>query len=210
MKYQIKQSKKQDPNIENYWKWSVWLEATDEDLAKVKEVEYILHPTFPNRIRFSRSLKNNFKLQSKGWGEFTIYIKIYTIERDEPYFLNHDLILFSDSYPQNKSVFVSSGLKEKKKVEELKKELEEQNITVNTIDDLETGSSFTDSIHDAIENSDAILILGDHLSKFMEHELNVASELDKEIFAIGNWQSNITKSRQINRINSSDDLINKL
>jgi hypothetical protein len=65
---------KQDATYEgsDRWKWSVWVDATEEELRQIEYVEYILHPTFaePNRRVEDRSSK--FRLDSSGWGEFTV------------------------------------------------------------------------------------------------------------------------------------------
>jgi len=57
---------------DNWWKWSVWIEGDKADLAKIKFVEYTLHPTFPTPIREVTDRRSKFRLDSAGWGEFKI------------------------------------------------------------------------------------------------------------------------------------------
>lgn len=64
------------PAGKDFWKWSVWLEGGKDELDKIESVKYTLHPTFPNPDRVVASRATNFRLSSKGWGEFNIYIEI--------------------------------------------------------------------------------------------------------------------------------------
>jgi transcription initiation factor IIF auxiliary subunit len=64
----------------DWWEWSVWLDGRPEELDAVKEVEYTLHPTFADPVRTVRKRSNGFRVDSAGWGEFEIYIRI--IRRD--------------------------------------------------------------------------------------------------------------------------------
>jgi transcription initiation factor IIF auxiliary subunit len=64
--------------VEKHWyEWSVEVQDGEIPLSRVTEVEYILHPTFPNRIRRSTSRNRNFRLESEGWGEFDIAVNVY-------------------------------------------------------------------------------------------------------------------------------------
>ena len=42
----------------------------------VREVEYQLHPTFPNPIRTVDDKESRFALRSRGWGTFPIRITV--------------------------------------------------------------------------------------------------------------------------------------
>ena len=59
-----------------WWEWGVYLDGVARELDKVKCVEYTLHPTFPNPVRTVCSRKTRFELNAKGWGTFTIRIKV--------------------------------------------------------------------------------------------------------------------------------------
>ncbi|MCI0535385.1 MAG: hypothetical protein L0Z50_09155 [Verrucomicrobiales bacterium] len=58
---------------ENWWKWSVWLEAPAEELDQVEYVEWRLDPTFPEPIRRITDRATNFRLETGGWGVFPIH-----------------------------------------------------------------------------------------------------------------------------------------
>src|SRR3954469_14987285 len=61
------------------WDWTVFLQASAQNLSKVKCVVYTLHPTFPNPVRRVCDRGQGaraFALNSNGWGEFTIHAKV--------------------------------------------------------------------------------------------------------------------------------------
>jgi transcription initiation factor IIF auxiliary subunit len=80
---------------DDWWDWWVWVEGPDEVLDEVAFVEYTLHPTFPNPVRTVRDRTTKFRLDTRGWGVFTIYVKV--VAKDgSAVMLSHALEL---SYP---------------------------------------------------------------------------------------------------------------
>ena len=77
---------------EDYWKWSVWIDGTQEELNRIDHVTYILHHTFPKPIRTVDTRANNFRLETAGWGVFTIHAKVAMRDGTEE-LLTHDLVL---------------------------------------------------------------------------------------------------------------------
>lgn len=61
---------------EDWWEWAIWIEAADEELDKIDFVEYTLHPTFVNPVRINKDRKTKFRLETAGWGVFTVYAKV--------------------------------------------------------------------------------------------------------------------------------------
>lgn len=61
----------------DWYEWSIELEKAPVALTKIRQVEYILHPTFADRIRRLKSADNKFRLESEGWGEFDIVVNVY-------------------------------------------------------------------------------------------------------------------------------------
>lgn len=59
------------------YNWTVYIEAPAAILTRIDSVEYTLHPTFPNPVRIVKSRDNKFALKSNGWGEFTIFVRIF-------------------------------------------------------------------------------------------------------------------------------------
>lgn len=61
---------------DNWWKWSLWIEGSNEDLDRIDSVTYTLHPTFPEPIRTVTDRASKFQLRCSGWGVFLIPIKV--------------------------------------------------------------------------------------------------------------------------------------
>ncbi|MEM9545549.1 MAG: pYEATS domain-containing protein [Bacteroidota bacterium] len=208
-KYSVKQSSKPDTASENYWDWSVWIDASHEDLNKINSVVYILHPTFKNRVRTIASRNTKFKLRSKGWGEFRIYIRIYFNEEGlEPLYLTHDLKLFQDYSSSKSKVFISSQFMDKEKAKDLKDELTKENFDVLAVDDLNTGSNIFESIENRIAESDIMIVLGDTFTRYQMHELNSALEKDKEVFIISEETNDDYKN--IKHVDSIEQMVKTL
>ena len=218
---------------ENYWSWSVWIDAPDAIIKKIDMVEYILHPTFPNRVRRIFTKENNFKLASKGWGEFMIYIKIYVTNTEKPIRKNHYLTLFSEEetppvkpmkkmfnatseeVQKNKTVFISSAMSDYIKVEDLTKKLNKNEIEVKTQETIKITSNFTEDLNDAIKNSDVFILYGlDKLTRSQKSELDIAIKANKEIIIQVNEAEkidrNILENKQIEKmqiINNNDEIV---
>jgi hypothetical protein len=64
----------------NRWEWTVFVKAPPDTVAKIQCVEYLLHPTFPNRDRMvcerGQTADQPFPLTGNGWGVFDIPVKV--------------------------------------------------------------------------------------------------------------------------------------
>lgn len=81
------------------WKWSVWLQGQTEELDSIDQVVYILHPTFRNPVRTVADRNTNFRLDTSGWGTFTIHALVNHRDGRETQ-LDHDLVLvYPDGTP---------------------------------------------------------------------------------------------------------------
>jgi transcription initiation factor IIF auxiliary subunit len=81
---------------DDWWKWSLWIEGTDEDLERIEAVTYTLHPTFPEPVRIITDRASKFQLKCAGWGVFTIPVEI-RLKGGKTLQLEHDLQL---AYPE--------------------------------------------------------------------------------------------------------------
>jgi transcription initiation factor IIF auxiliary subunit len=81
------------------WRWSVWLSGSPEELDSIDYVDYILHPSFLNPVRRITDHTTSFRLDTSGWGTFTIHANIvYRDGHETP--LAHELILrYPDGTP---------------------------------------------------------------------------------------------------------------
>ena len=59
---------------EGWWEWELFIDGREEELAKIRCVEYTLHKSFPNPVRMVCSHDNKFLLVGRGWGMFTVKI----------------------------------------------------------------------------------------------------------------------------------------
>jgi transcription initiation factor IIF auxiliary subunit len=56
--------------------WCMFVDGTWAELSEIREIEYTLHPSFPDPVRVIREPMNCFALQSQGWGEFNIRARV--------------------------------------------------------------------------------------------------------------------------------------
>lgn len=59
-----------------YYKWKVFVNESDPVLEQIEQVEYTLHPTFPQPHQVRENRGNKFALETAGWGEFTLLIAV--------------------------------------------------------------------------------------------------------------------------------------
>ena len=81
----------------DWWKWSVWLEAPDEDLDGVEKVVWQLHPTFPEPIQERTDRTSKFRLDTSGWGTFLVQAEVHKKD-GKKIKLKHELVLY---YPED-------------------------------------------------------------------------------------------------------------
>jgi transcription initiation factor IIF auxiliary subunit len=62
---------------DDWWKWSLWVEASSADLDKIDHVVYNLHFTFHDPVRIMKNRIAKFKMDTEGWGTFTIYARLH-------------------------------------------------------------------------------------------------------------------------------------
>lgn len=60
----------------DWFQWVVFVDEGPDVLADVEGVEYRLHETFPNPVRYVTNREERFALVSSGWGKFTIFATV--------------------------------------------------------------------------------------------------------------------------------------
>jgi len=84
---------------DDYWQWWVWIDSPQDELDQIDYVTYILHHTFPKPIRKVDDRASKFRLETAGWGVFTIHAKVRMKDGEEKH-LTHDLDLrYPDDTP---------------------------------------------------------------------------------------------------------------
>ena len=74
MNFAVAQSQKYEGD--QWWKWSLWIEGSEEDLDEIRSVTYTLHPTFPETISTVTDRASKFQLRCSGWGIFLIPVEV--------------------------------------------------------------------------------------------------------------------------------------
>lgn len=84
---------------DDYWKWWIWIEGSEEELDQIDHVIYTLHRTFSNPVRTVADRATKFRLDTSGWGVFWIYANVVNKEGGNER-LSHYLVLkYPDGTP---------------------------------------------------------------------------------------------------------------
>jgi transcription initiation factor IIF auxiliary subunit len=79
----------------------VFINEDSATLTTIKEVEYTLHPTFPNPVRVVQSPDDCFALLSDAWGDFTVRVRIF-FKDSNILRLSHSLRLERNKWPMGR------------------------------------------------------------------------------------------------------------
>jgi hypothetical protein len=161
---------------EGWWKWSVWVEGSPEDVATVQSVTYRLHPTFPNPVVTVADASTKFKLSLSGWGEFAISADVtlndgHTTRLER--WLELDGITQKDASDDHRpSVFLSYSIADKEIASALRDTLATRGLDVRTAEQsIDFGDDAEVQIDGVLRNTDAIVALfSDPPSRWVEQE----------------------------------------
>ena len=59
-----------------YYQWRVFVDEPKQVLNTIAEVQYLLHPTFPEPLQVRTNPNDKFAVEATGWGQFVIQITI--------------------------------------------------------------------------------------------------------------------------------------
>ena len=59
-----------------FYEWRIFVDEPKEVLERISEVEYVLHPTFPEPVQHVRDAGKQFELLGRGWGGFQVVITV--------------------------------------------------------------------------------------------------------------------------------------
>jgi len=184
------------------WQWSVWIEADEpSDLDEVKEVVWILHPSFRRSriVRKTRSTK--FKLEASGWGSFLVRAEL-RLNNDESLELSANLNLhYPDEADTSRvrsmrsvdkgdvpKVFLSYSAADRRMATDVKNQLLSIGTQVFDLSDIEPGESWASKLGEMIRQSDAVIgVIGpDEASPAVVREIQQAQESGKPVLAVVN------------------------
>jgi len=184
---------KQETNYKgnNWWQWSLWLEGAEDELDKIAQVVYTLHPTFPTPTRKIDNRNSKFRLDSAGWGEFEIYIDLILKTGNHSY-LNHWLKL---EYPAPKNtpsqkraplnkeikempaVFISGSMADISITQALRDKLISNGLEVMTMEDAPNGLPWEKSVSAMLQRAvAAVFVISEWSSPFAIREIESALE----------------------------------
>jgi hypothetical protein len=95
----------------DWWDWSVWIEAPATVLDQIEYVDYGLHPTFPDRVQRRTNRDEKFRLDSSGWGEFMI--DVHAERQDGSSFKTKHWLTLEYPSPTARSMSTSTPTKKK-------------------------------------------------------------------------------------------------
>lgn len=84
----------------DWWSWAVWIEGKADELRTIESVTYTLHPTFADPVRKVTDRRKKFRLESSGWGGFTVYARL-DLKTGKKRNLKHELCLY---YPEGHQI----------------------------------------------------------------------------------------------------------
>jgi transcription initiation factor IIF auxiliary subunit len=178
----------------NRWKWSVWLGGTSTELDSVDSVTYYLHPTFVRRVRKITDRNTRFRLDSSGWGEFTLRARV-TFKTGEVIRLTHRLTFGGEGQSSRKKgstkakqrIFISSSIADSDLVSQLRKHLVGNKIDVVTASDLPMSANLPikASIEQTLKQASAVIaIASDMKSPWTAFEVKLARRMNKPVITI--------------------------
>ena len=189
MALEIKQeSKYKGGEGSDWWDWSVWVDGSPAELSKVKSVTYRLHETFPHPIQVKKNRKEKFRLDSSGWGEFTIFVIIDTGER-RPITKRHYLTLEvprSSEIPtsQPAAVYLCYAASDKRIALALEEVLRAANLKVINAAQI-SGSSFRVALVELFKMIDVVVaIVSEDPSEWVLFEIGLAQDADVPVIVV--------------------------
>lgn len=174
----------------DWWKWSVWLEGDPGELRNVRSVTYTLHPTFPNPVREVTNRRAKFRLDSAGWGDFTLSACVH-LASGRAQTLTHELVFrhpdatkyikqegkarstAANSRPAK--VFLSYSIADKATAEHFRSALDARGVLVGDASGSLAAGPLQGRIAALVRQSDAVLaIRSDASSRWTDFEIATA------------------------------------
>ena len=180
-----------EPKGEGWWSWSVWVDGSEEDLAKVESVTYRLHPTFPQPVTRVSTPQTKFKLRSAGWGEFLIAADATMKPGAEPATVHLERWLELDGVKQSTggkkpSVFLSFSVADGEVIDKLRNALNSAGIEVKTAEEsVEAAGDVFPQIDRQMQEADAVVALvSEPASRWVEQEALTAHKNGRYVIPV--------------------------
>jgi hypothetical protein len=179
---------------DGWWKWSVWLSGPSQELARVRSVTYRLHPTFPAPVQ-TVTAQPDFRLESGGWGEFTIRadVKLAADDggSDEVVRLEHWLVLGHQAERDRPTVFLSHALTDARLAMKLGAELAQRGVETLTMEKVSGRDSWEAELKRSLDRTSLVVPIFSETgssSSVVDAEVRLALDKQKPLLpvAVGN------------------------
>ena len=174
----------------DYWRWRAWIEAEDAELDQVKEVVWILHPSFKQDRFVATKKSSKFRLQTAGWGTFLLRAEV-VLKDGEKRLLKHNLQLeypeSSEAEPPRRStaatkpsgsqtVYLSYSTQDSRVAAKLREGLESAGLKVLDQTQLAPGEPWNDALRRMMAQSHAVvgLVGEEEISPWVSGEIKTA------------------------------------
>ena len=196
---QVKQSSEYRGKYQgnDWWNWSIWIEAPAMVLAQIEYVEYKLHPTFPNPVEKRTNADDKFRLEAEGWGEFLIELEIKQKSGGKIKKMHWLNLEYPASSPttlrsaakqetqKSPTVFLSAGITDLRMGNALGEALENKGVTVLKPDDLPAGVPWEVAIGGMIKAADLFVVLiSGGLTSWTKREIEAAKSRKLRILPV--------------------------
>lgn len=169
------------------WRWAIWIDGRPEELDAVDHVVYALHSTFSDPIRTVSNRKTKFRLQSTGWGEFTVGVRVVGKDGGETS-LSHNLRLFDagERTLRKPTVFLSYAASDAQAAQSVMRELEERGIQVRSAGStLLAGEDWRSTVESFIRAADAIVpVVTGSVGNWVRKEVEFARATGKPVLGL--------------------------
>jgi hypothetical protein len=174
----------------DWWSWAVWLDGAPGELDLVEKVTYYLHPTFPEPVQIRTSRQAGFRIEGKGWGEFTVRARVDVKDgRHEIFVLPLRFGSSENRIPLVPTLFISHSLVDAEAAQTVRHALTDELRLKFVEPEPEPGLGI--SIESQIQDSDALIaIFSDERSLWVERDIDTAEKLGVPIVpvVVGSFQ----------------------
>jgi hypothetical protein len=176
------------------WDWSVWVDGTKAELEKVKSVTYRLHETFPDPVRVRTSRSEKFRLDSSGWGEFTILVNIDAggkkIIRRHYLKLEESKIAQPQAATEPVSVYLCYAASDKRIASGLERGLRASDLNVTNAGQI-AGSSFRVALAESLKSIDVVVaVVSEYPSDWVLYEIGLAQNAGVPVIVVAEDHTN--------------------
>src|SRR5665213_2513390 len=183
-----------------YWRWWSWIDADDAELDEVRDVAWLLHPSFKTTRVVVKDRSSRFRLDSGGWGTFLLRAQITMRDGQKKTIQRYLRLEYPDDadpgalekleHPEIPAkpfkVFLSYGQQDARMAKKLRDGLASEGIDVLDQSRIEPDAPLNDSVRRMISKADAVVGLfgEDDVSPFVISELKFAAASAKPSFVL--------------------------